>query len=83
MGQVRPAPLLKLHNEAMRRVALLLFLTAAPAFTQLEPIQELIEAARSNNVSRLKELLPKGLPLLQGRDGAIVFGQDFLFAVQS
>ena len=66
----------------MRRLILLLYLLTTPALAQLEPIHELIEAARVNSPN-LKELLGQGLPLLQGRDGAIVYGQDFLFAVQS
>ncbi len=49
---------------------------------QTHPLQDLIEAARTNS-PRLKELLASGLPLLQGRDGAAVWGQEFLFAVQS
>lgn len=66
----------------MRRLTILFCLLTTPALAQLEPIHELIEAARANSPN-LKELLAQGLPLLQGRDGAIVYGQDFLFAVQS
>ncbi|MDE3195086.1 MAG: esterase [Acidobacteriota bacterium] len=71
----------------MRRAAFLLCLIAAPNFGQvdahrLDPIHELIDAARSGS-PRLKDLLGKGLPLMQGRDGAVVYGQEFLFAVQS
>jgi len=49
---------------------------------QRHPLQELIEAARTDS-PRLKELIGKGLPGLKGRDGAAVWGQDFLFAVES
>lgn len=49
---------------------------------ELHPLQELIEAARADS-PRLTELLGRGLPGLRGRDGALVWGQDFLFAVES
>jgi enterochelin esterase-like enzyme len=67
----------------MKRLVALLFLASLPAFSQSHAIQQLIDAARTGNSARLKELLASGLPLLQGRDGAAVWGQDFLFAVQS
>ena len=66
----------------MRRAITLLCLLASPVLAQLEPVRQLIEAARTNSPA-LKDLLAQGLPLLQGRDGAIVYGQEFLFAVQS
>lgn len=50
---------------------------------QMHPLQELIEAARANNHARLKELFASGIIGLKGRDGAAVWGQDFLFAVES
>ncbi len=49
---------------------------------QTHPLQELVEAARGNS-PKLKELIERGLPLLHGRDGAAVWGQDFLFAVEA
>lgn len=49
---------------------------------QGHPLQELIEAARAGS-PRLGELLSGGLPGLKGRDGAAVWGQEFLFAVES
>ena len=42
----------------------------------------LIEAARTGS-PRLKDLIARGLPGLHGRDGAAVWGQEFLFAVES
>ncbi|MBI2687048.1 MAG: esterase [Acidobacteria bacterium] len=48
----------------------------------MHPLEALITAARENS-PRLKELLASGLTGLAGRDGAAVWGQDFLFAVQS
>jgi len=51
-------------------------------FAQVHPLQELIEAARTHS-PKLKDLLAAGLPLLAGRDGAAVWGQEFLFAVES
>ncbi|MFN7919850.1 MAG: alpha/beta hydrolase-fold protein [Bryobacteraceae bacterium] len=60
------------------------FLAAALAFSLLaqNPIQEIVEAAR-NHSPTLATLLGHGLPELKGRDGVIVWGQDFLFAVES
>lgn len=52
------------------------------AWGQVHPLQELVEAARTNS-PRVGELLGKGLPGLKGRDGAAVWGQEFLFAVES
>ncbi|MFN0105376.1 MAG: alpha/beta hydrolase [Bryobacteraceae bacterium] len=49
---------------------------------QPHPLESLITAARESS-PRLGELLAGGLPGLAGRDGAAVWGQDFLFAVQS
>jgi enterochelin esterase-like enzyme len=49
---------------------------------QTHPIQELIEAARSSS-PQLKDLLAEGAPALHGRDGAVVWGDEFLFAVES
>jgi enterochelin esterase family protein len=58
-----------------------LFLFAILA-AQTHPLQELIEAARTSS-PRLKELIAAGLPGVHGRDGAAVWGQEFLFAVES
>ncbi|MDX1984324.1 MAG: alpha/beta hydrolase-fold protein [Bryobacteraceae bacterium] len=61
----------------------LLFLLAWPAVhAQKHPLQELIEAARADSPA-LATLLSQGLPAMRGRDGAAVWGQDFLFAVES
>ncbi|HYP09780.1 MAG TPA: hypothetical protein VER03_26385, partial [Bryobacteraceae bacterium] len=48
----------------------------------LHPLQTLIDASRTNS-PQLKNLIASGLPGLQGRDGAAVWGQEFLFAVRS
>jgi enterochelin esterase-like enzyme len=66
----------------MRRLILLTVMAAGAACAQMHPLQELIEAARTHS-PRLKDLLAGGLPLLQGRDGAAVWGQEFLFALES
>jgi len=50
---------------------------------QKHPIEEIVDAARQDNTQALAKLLGQGLPLLRGRDGVIVWGQDFLFAVES
>ena len=66
----------------MTRLAALLLLSWCALFGQAHPLQELIEAAHTNS-PRLKDLLAAGLPALHGRDGAAVWGQDFLFAVEA
>ena len=56
---------------------------AAPlALAESHPLEELIQAARTRS-PRLKELIAAGLPGLRGRDGAAVWGQEFLFVVES
>lgn len=59
-----------------------LFLAAVALTAQPHPLEAIITAARENS-PRLKELLATGLPGLAGRNGAAVWGQEFLFAVQS
>src|SRR5262245_32700819 len=66
----------------MKRLPLMLLLAAWPVSAQMPPLQALIEAARANSPA-LKDLLGKGLPGLAARDGAAVWGQEFLFAVES
>ena len=66
----------------MQRVLVLLFCGAMALTAQPNPLEILITAARERS-PRLKELLGAGLPGLSGRDGAAVWGQEFLFAVQS
>src|SRR6267154_3363946 len=66
----------------MKRFSILLLLSASAVYPQMHPLQELIEAARANS-PRLKDLIANGLLGLQGRDGAAVWGQEFLFAVHS
>ncbi len=65
----------------MKTIILILGL-ALTAGAQTHPLKALIDAARSNSPA-LKDLLTAGLPLLHGRDGAAVWGQEFLFAVES
>jgi len=66
----------------VRKLVLLLCLPLAGLYAQVNPLERLIDAARADS-PELKELLGQGLPLLQGRDGAAVWGQEFLFAVES
>jgi enterochelin esterase family protein len=66
----------------MKRFLFTCFLCVSACFSQTNPLQDVIEAARTHS-PRLAELLGSGLPLLQGRDGAVVWGQEFLFAVES
>ena len=64
------------------RPALLLW-AAAAAMAQTHPLQEAVNAARTNNTAALAKIFAGGLPGLKGRDGALVWGQEFLFAVES
>jgi enterochelin esterase family protein len=66
----------------MPRAPLSLLFTAIVLTSQPHPLETLITAAREDS-PRLRELLAAGLPGLAGRDGAAVWGQEFLFAVQS
>ena len=66
----------------MKRILFVLTLVASSAIAQTNPLKDLIDAARAHS-PRMKDLLAAGLPLLQGRDGAAVWGQEFLFAVES
>ena len=66
----------------MKRLLLLFSLPLGLCLAQTNPLQDLIEAARTHS-PRLAELINSGLPQLQGRDGAAVWGNEFLFAVQS
>jgi len=66
----------------MKRFFIPLFLSISGLSAQMHPVHELIEAARTNS-PKLKDLIAAGLPGLPGRDGAAVWGQEFLFAVQS
>lgn len=61
---------------------LLLLVGSMFVSAQQHPLQQLVEAARIDS-PLLKTLLGKGLPELRGRDGVVVWGQDFLFAVES
>jgi enterochelin esterase-like enzyme len=72
----------------MRLTIIILSLLLPGLSAQVNPLQELIDAARTDS-PRLKELLdrkdPWGYrtPELHGRDGVAVWGQEFLFAVES
>ncbi|MEZ5352476.1 MAG: alpha/beta hydrolase-fold protein [Bryobacteraceae bacterium] len=55
---------------------------AVSAWAQKHPLQELVDAAR-RDAPELATLLGRGLPGMRGRDGVAVWGQDFLFAVES
>lgn len=65
------------------RLLVALVAAASPLLlAEAHPLEELIHAARARS-PRLKELISAGLPGLRGRDGAAVWGQEFLFAVES
>ena len=61
---------------------LALLSTSLLSAQSIDRIKEIIDAARADS-PRLKDLLGHGLPEMHGRDGAIVWGQEFLFAVES
>jgi hypothetical protein len=61
---------------------LLPFFLSCAVYAQVHPLHELIDAARTRS-PKLKNLIAGGLPALYGRDGAAVWGQEFLFAVES
>jgi enterochelin esterase-like enzyme len=74
-------------------LAFLVFVTglmaqAKPVQDQINPVKELIDAARTDS-PKLKELLEatdsfgRRVPELAGRDGVAVWGQEFVFAVES
>jgi enterochelin esterase family protein len=72
----------------MRRLSVLFLLPSCVLLAQSlagpsHPLQQLIEAARTGDTGRLQQLFASELPGMQGRDGAAVWGQDFLFAVES
>ena len=66
----------------MKTVFAIALFTVSSLWAQTHPLQQLIEAARTN-APNLKDLIASGLPGLKGRDGAAVWGQEFLFAVES
>src|SRR5437867_6978563 len=65
----------------MQKLSLLLLCSLPALCDPIHTLQELIEAARTHS-PRLKDLIGSGMPGLHGRDGAAVWGQEFLFAVE-
>jgi enterochelin esterase family protein len=66
----------------MRKLLILFVMLAGGLFAQKNPIQALVDAARVDS-PELANLLGHDLPTLRGRDGVAVWGQEFLFAVES
>ena len=72
----------------MLKAALASLFIVTGLVAQPHPLQELIDAARTDS-PKLKELLAardsygKALPELARRDGVAVWGQEFVFAVES
>ncbi|HVW86390.1 MAG TPA: alpha/beta hydrolase-fold protein [Bryobacteraceae bacterium] len=66
----------------MKPLVPLLFLACAALPAQTHPIQAAVEAARAHS-PELKDILTKNVPNLKAQGAALVWGQDFLFAVQS
>jgi enterochelin esterase family protein len=66
----------------MRKLLILFLLMAGGLWAQKNPIQALVDAARVDS-PELAKLLGHDLPMLRGRDGVAVWGQEFLFAVES
>jgi hypothetical protein len=75
--------MISFQASLMKKLAALFALSCSFASAQtLDRVKEIVDAARSDS-PRLKDLLGHGLPEMHGRDGAIVWGQEFLFAVES
>ena len=77
-----------LHNSSAASLArlalvasLLVTCSLLPA-QSLDNVREIVDAARADS-PRLRELFGHGLPEMHGRDGAVVWGQEFLFAIES
>ncbi len=66
----------------MTRILPVLLLAVAAAPAQIHPLQAAIEAARAQS-PELKDLLPKTVFDLRERGAAVVWGQDFLFAIET
>lgn len=66
----------------MPRLLLALLIANVVVHSQPHPLESLITAARENS-PQLADFFRRGVPGMAGRDGAAVWGQDFLFAVQS
>jgi enterochelin esterase family protein len=66
----------------MRKLLILFVLTAGALLAQKNPVQALVDAARVDS-PELANLLGHDLPMLRGRDGVAVWGQEFFFAVES
>jgi enterochelin esterase family protein len=73
-------------NRVKTALASLCFATALVA--QVHPLQELVDAARADSpklkaLFEAKDAYGRRLPELAGRDGVAVWGQEFVFAVES
>jgi enterochelin esterase family protein len=66
----------------MKNLFLLVPLSVVAICAQTHPLETVIEAARAQS-PELKELLTKIAPNLKTQGAALVWGQDFLFAVES
>lgn len=72
----------------MLKFALASLFIVTGLIAQVHPVQELIDAARTDS-PKLKELFDatdsfgRRIPELAGRDGVAVWGQEFVFAVES
>jgi enterochelin esterase family protein len=64
------------------KLPVLLLCTLGALHAQPNPLQQVVDAARAQSPA-LKDLISAGLPALKGRDGVVVWGQEFLFAVES
>lgn len=66
----------------MQKLLVSLFLVAVSLGAQTHPLQQIVDAARVDS-PELANLLGRALPRLRGRDGVLVWGQEFFFAVES
>jgi enterochelin esterase family protein len=76
----------KKGSAHLKRRYLVVFLFAAAVASlqaqAVHPLQSLIGAARAN-ATTLRDLLPEAIPTVKQSGGAAVWGQDFLFAVET
>jgi len=70
------------YKEGSVRKQFLLACLCAGLCAQTHPLQTMIEAARAQSPA-LKDLLTRSAPNLKNQGAAFVWGQDFLFAVET
>src|SRR6266567_85371 len=80
--QINNLPYTSGTNDLMKKVLVLEFLLALGLAAQTSPIEAVIEAAHTNSLA-FKDLLTNVAHNLKTQGAALVWGQDFLFAVET